>query len=281
MPNSYASVPLRFYSLNAGYSDEYDSQYYDFFELEKQGEEPLPLAPLKIYYTNSAGNRSGEITFSQEAQLTDSRLVLGFSKSPQYEDFSGTPYVYYFGSAGLASSAGMLELYYDGAKIDELCWGKITCANSIQKFATKSEENLSAIRTPDGFDFIKYYPSIRPDAIYIPPAPPSDCEQLRFSEILSFYADSPDEQFIELYNPSDASIDLNLCTFVYKKKSYSLAGTISPRGYYLHRGLQITKNPSTATEIAIGDQSGQILTSFKYPHGQRKGTSYALFDDDN
>ncbi len=175
----------------------------------------------------------------------------------------------------------MLELYYDGVKIDELCWGKISCANQIAKFSTKPDDNYSALRIENSFESAKYYPAIRADAIEIPPAPPSDCEQLRFSELLSYYSDSSDEQFVELYNPTDTAINLGSCSLIYKKKIYPLSGMIAAHAFYAHRGIVLTKNPSSSAEISIGDTAGNIYTSLKHPHGQRKNTSYALFDDDN
>ncbi|MBR1939126.1 hypothetical protein IJ847_00120 [Candidatus Saccharibacteria bacterium] len=276
-----ATPPAYFHAFNVGYKDEYDSQNYDFVELAFSAEPP-PLDHLKISYYNSAGNHAGDYIFPARAILAKDRLVLGFSKSPQFENFADSGLTYYFSDSGLASTAGKLELYYDDQKLDEVCWGKIECTNQAPKFSTKAEDNYSALREGVAFTSAKYYPDLDLDAISQPPPPPIVCDALRFTELLSYYDALATEQFIELQNFSDHEISLDSCALQFKKNLAPLSGSLAPKAYVAVQNLDfaLTKNPSSAAEIQLLD-NGRPIASFQYPHGQRKATSYALFDGDN
>jgi len=112
---------MRFYAVNAGYKDDNSTQNYDFIELERLSESELSLAPYRIVYVNSAGNTAGEINFADNLVFATSRLVLGASISPQFTTAEGSFYLYNFGSSGIASTTGKLELYQGEDKIDEIC----------------------------------------------------------------------------------------------------------------------------------------------------------------
>ena len=278
-PEEIYSPPLRFYALNAGYKDDNSSQNYDFVALEKQIPDALELASFRIIYTNSSGNEAGGISFADNLVLTADQLVLGASISPQYSDHAGTYYVYDFGSAGLASTAGMLQLYQGTEIIDEVCWGKLTCANNLGKFATKMDDNYSFVRGEEGFTAEKYYPEIAD--VIVDAAPPIEiptCKGVIFSEILSYYAESPEEQFIELYNPTPTDIMLDACSLRYKNKDYPLTGNLRSGMYFVYKNtdLILTKNPTTSGELTLVDGSGETVATLSYPHGQKKGISYAL-----
>ena len=242
------SIPLRFYAVNAGYKDDGSAQNYDFIELERIVEDYLELSSFRIIYTNSAGNVSGEISFAENMRMLGNRLVLGASVSPQYSSADGSYYLYDFGSSGLASTAGMLELYYGEDKIDEICWGKLECDNSYAKFATKFEDNYSLKRCSneclDGVDFVaeKYYPDINFESIAelpsdgepeVVPVSPS-CNGVKITEVYSYYQANASEQFIELYNPTDVPILLDSCRVAYKNNIYPLIGELAPGDYYAY-----------------------------------------------
>lgn len=266
--------PLQFYAVNAGYKDDTSSQNFDFIELSRTTEEDLSLAGFSILYFNSSGNQAGQIIFSENQTLVSSHLVLGFSKSPQYSDWEDGPYLYYFSSSGLASTAGKLQLLRDEEVIDELCWGKFECATSNPKFATKPEENYSLVRIDDIYVQQPYYPEIQPVITeQIIEEEPHECH-LIITEIYSYYEESVSEQFIELYNPSFFEQDASFCVILYKNISLNLKGIISPGAYYIYKNPEITftKNPTTYNIYSI---SGNDVV---LPHGQRKGTSYALFN---
>lgn len=288
------SIPLRFYAVNAGYKDDGSAQNYDFIELERIVEDYLELSSFRIIYTNSAGNVSGEISFAENLRMLGNRLVLGASVSPQYSSADGSYYLYDFGSSGIASTAGMLELYHGEDKIDEICWGKLECDNSYAKFATKFEDNYSLKRCSkeclDGVDFTmeKYYPDINFESIAELPSDEESevvsvspsCNGVKITEVYSYYQTNASEQFIELYNPTDVSILLDSCRVVYKNSVYPLFGELVPGDYYAYQdvALSLTKNPVSTNTISVIDLDGTVVDSIDYPNGQKRGTSYALFD---
>ena len=269
-------------AFNAGYKDDASSQNYDFIELARLGTEPLSLDGFELRYFNSSGNLAGTIVFSGYSLQTD-RLVLGFKNSPQYVDFMDTPYQYYFSSSGLASTAGALQIWFYDELVDDVCWGKAICNHFLPKFTTTAADNYSYLRQTDG-SFLPeiYHPEINIEALSstVPPPEPTHCGDLIITEIYSYYRESAAEQFIELYNPTANAIQLDLCYIKYKSSQFSPSGQLAPEQYYLFQdsGLLLTKDPSTFNTISITDSSGDILIDFIYPHGQKKGTSYALFN---
>ena len=269
---------LWIYAVNAGYKDDNSSQNYDFIELRQSGAS-LSLADYSLVYFNSAGNEGGRIVFNENQTLSGEQLVLGFAKSPQYVDYLDSPYTYNFGSSGLASTAGKIQLLKSGEVVDEICWGKPECIGS--KFATDQEKNRTLVRHDSSFEPELYYPGII-DSIdtYEPPADTS-CDGLIISEIHTYYTDSPSEQFIELYNSSSNTVKLASCQLVYKNKSYPLGeDELAPSIYYVYRNpdLTYTKDPTNYNLYALKYAYGDIFYEIILPHGQKKGTSYAIFN---
>lgn len=128
------------------------------------------------------------------------------------------------------------------------------------------------------------------DAIITDPSL-STCYGLEFTEIMSYYADEPAEQFIEIYNSTNHAIDFSNCAIRYKNKNYALGGevitasgsgfSLSPEGYFVFRPdpiFRLTKNPTTENLLEIVDiENGSlVVASITYPHGQKKSASYAL-----
>ncbi len=217
-------------------------------------------------------------------------LVLGAAISPQYSSAEGSYYLYNFGSSGLASTAGKLELYQGEHKIDEICWGKLECADNYAKFATKENDNYSLVRCAKDcperkFIFEKYYPTLNLDSITEAISEPLEeptisCDGAIITEIYSNYANSASEQFIELYNPNPGPIILDSCFLRYKTTDYPLNGELKAGEYYIFQNpdLSLTKDPSSSNPVSIINQEKQTVTQINHPHGQKKGTSYALFD---
>lgn len=277
------SQALYFYAVNVGYKDDISSQNYDYFELRKATEEDLSLEDYQIIYTNSSGNPSTPLSFSEGTMLRGESLVLGFSKSPQYEN-APEDYLYTFSSSGLASTSGKLSLYYRDTLEDEICWGKLTCGKQITKFATTEESNYSYVFLDDELKAEKYYPNIVEDALWrevVEPVSVDSCQGLYINEIYSYYESSASEQFVELYNSGDAC-ELNNLSLHYKNKQHALQGNIS-RGEYLvyqNEALVLTKNPTSEIILEIIDTNDNVLNSVSYPHGQKPGLSYSLFGDE-
>ncbi len=112
------------------------------------------------------------------------------------------------------------------------------------------------------------------------PGPEQSCEGIIVSEIFSYYSEDATEQYIELYNPTLDAIMLDACVLRYKTNTYNLSSSVPSGGYYLFRNAELilTKNPATSNIITIENSSGDIIASASYPHGQKKGSSYALFE---
>ena len=275
--------PLYFYAVNLGYKDGNSSQNYDFFELRKVAEEDLSLEDYQIIYTNSSGNPSTPLGFSEGTMLRGESLVFGFSKSPQYEN-APEDYLYTFSASGLASTSGKLSLFYRDTLTDEICWGKLTCDKQITKFVTTEEGNYSYVFADNELKAEKYYPDIANEALWrevVEPVPVDSCQGLYINEIYSYYESSASEQFVELYN-SGETCELDNLALRYKNKRYSLQGNIS-RGEYLayqNEALVLTKNPTSENILEIVDADDSVLDSVSYPHGQKLGLSYSLFGDE-
>lgn len=271
---------MRFSAVNAGYKTDESSQNYDFFELYRPSDgKPHSLADYRIAYTNSSGNSAGEFTFGAYDYLVSDYLVLGFKSSPQYQA-ADAKYLYNFSSSGLASTAGKLELFYQDELIDELCWGKITCAKQFPKFATSESDNQSIILLPD---VELHFAEIDPEAIIeIPPdlPPLPSCPGLVITEIYSYYQEDSSEQFVELYNSTAEDVVLDNCRLNYKKKSFPLSGTLGPGQYYAFQDddLLLTKNPTKDIMLSIIDANDETITTATYGKKQKRGTSFALFD---
>ena len=216
--------------------------------------------------------------------------MLGFAKSPQYSDYVETSYTYNFGSAGMASTAGKVEIYRGDYIIYDICWGKIECSHTNPKFATKQAENMSLVHCEEeqcDSDYLQaaYYPEII-ESITTEASQPEEiesCDGLIISEIFSYYLDSAAEQYIELYNTSHEVINLANCEIVYKNKNYPLSGELLPANYYVYRNkdLVLTKDPTSYNLYSLKYASSDIFYEVVLPHGQKKGTSYSIFHPDS
>lgn len=200
----------------------------------------------------------------------------------------------------------------DEVIIDSVCWGKSSCP--VKKFDSNNPGSLvreSALfpTTPASdpktspFTFsADYSPTYDPanPGLYLPKVvdPASEdaetpkspqCLDLEFSEILAYYADDPADQFLEIYNPTDEKISLVGCVLRYKNKNYDFATTnissendsnssVSPSEFYVYRpkSLRFTKNPNKENTLEIIDVTDESIAKLSYPHGQKKGTAYAL-----
>ena len=252
--------------------------------MRHRADTPLELSDFSIVYFNSSGNESGRIRFSENQILVRTDLVLGFAKSPQFSDFSDTAYTYNFGSSGLASTSGKVQLLQGDTLIDEICWGKLECEHPNPKFNTKQEDNASLVlceseQCDSTYLQQAYYPEIIESIEIVNQPENNSCDGLIISEILSYYSEDPTEQYIELYNYSHESINLSSCQLIYKNKEYPLDGELASFEYYVYQNsdLTLTKDPTSYNTYSIKYASGDIFYEVILPHGQKKGTSYAIF----
>lgn len=281
------SLPLRIFAVNAGFKASDGRQSYDFIELENTSGGNLALMDYRIIYTNSTGTTQKPISFAENVLLASERLLLLAKGSVESGGTDGNALLFDFGSAGLASTAGKIELWLGEEKQEELCWGKALCDNSFQKFDTSEAANRSIVRCEgaectDVFVLEKYYPELSKNRLeYIEEEKVEEpaCAVLRFSEIYTYYSDSVAEQFIEFYNPLDEAVSLDRCLVKAARKNLTLSGVVSGKGYYVFRNteLSMTKNPQTASTLMLIGESGEVFNSLSYPHGQKRGAVYALF----
>lgn len=291
---------LMIYALNPGYTVDGSRDVGEFIELRRTTDTPLSLAGYSLRYVNSSGASSTLADFIDGSTLAGETLLLRLARSsaPGQSDLTYT--------TTLAMSSGRLELLYRDEVIDSVCWsGKDGCLAAF-----KSARPTSLLRNLETGEFAhieEYEPQFDPNAssLILPdiaePSPETPgvedqttdnsisakCGRLEFTEILSYYDDNKSEQFIELYNPTDETINLSSCNLRYKKKTYSLSGTIAPENYYAYypssaeKVFTLTKNPNTSNVVDLVGNDAALIDSLSYNHGQKKATSFARFYDEN
>lgn len=272
-------------SINPGYSVDGKSNVGEYIELARpvsDDSNPLSLAGFILSYTNSSGNTVILHEFSEHLWMNGETILLRLASSPESEqaDFNYTK--------TLAFKAGPLELKKEEAVLDSVCWtSQEGCAKEF-----KSSSPTLLLRDPETFtfshqDITAYSPQFDPEHPNIyeekPEEPsseevlPKQCANLAFSEILSYYEDSPSEQFVEFYNPTSEQILLDGCFLKYKNKTYQLSGIVKSDDYSVQRpnGLSLTKNPTTSNILELYDVDGTLVDSLTYLNGQKKSASFA------
>lgn len=293
-------TPLVFSALNPGYTVNKIGDVGEFIELKNLSNEIIDLSDYSITYTNGKGNTSTIVEFPAGSRLEGQTLLLRLARRAE----PGTYDLTY--TTAIALSAGPLSLVYRGQVVDSVCWtGAEDCYDPFQSDEDK-RTTLARDLELGTFAHIKdYQPDFNSEqpGIVLPPVvdgpeepdddldgnfPPSsstECYKLEFSEVLSYYRQASTEQFIELYNPSDSSLQLDGCALRYKKKTYALSGTVAAGGYYTFApasaNFSLTKNPTSSNLIELVNGSGEVIDSLEYYHGQKQQTSYAKFYDNN
>lgn len=283
-------------AVNPGYTIDGTQNVGEFIELQKLTDNPdFSLAGYGLRYTNSSGKSTLLLDFSEGSLMTGETLLMRFARSPD-SDRADATYM-----TTLAMTAGRVELIYHEEVIDGVCWG--TGTNCLSSF--KSSRPTTLLRDFDTGIFehiIDYKPEfdLAHPSLVLPPVPETppgsddnaseataQCYNLEFSEILAYYATDKSEQFIELYNPSEQTVNLNQCSLRYKKKTYFLSGKIAPDSYYAYypaqqpAGFSLTKNPNSSNTVELIDANGVVVDTLVYNHGQKKSTSYARFYTSN
>lgn len=284
-------------ALNPGYTINGIKESGEFIELVNTTGSPLDLTGVTLIYTNSSGNANPLYTFPDHSSFVGETLVLRYAKSPDSLLADATY------KTSLAMSAGPLELVRNGELLDSLCWtGKTDCVSSF-----KSSQPTTLVRNLTTLEFNHhaidtYVPDFQIDhsSLRIPELPPQDdpgtsdetvndsneatkipphCRGLEFSEILTYYETSADEQFVEFYNTTDADIKLDGCAIQYKNKRRELTGTVPAADYFAFypEDFTFTKNPTKSNTLELLDTDGTKLDELTYLHGQKKATSYAEF----
>lgn len=275
-------------AINPGYTVDGVSNVGEMIEISRSDESsdaPILLAGLSIGYTNSSGTTAVLVEFPEHFWLSGENIVLRLASSPEHE-LANLVY-----TKTLAMKAGPVTLNYNGAMIDSVCWtGKDGC---MTEFKSTSPTVLVRASQDNAYQHLSVYDyemKYDPEAVYMEPVESGDeegrgesvaahCAGLQFSEILSYYAESKEEQFVEIYNAAAEQILLDGCILKYKNKSYNLTGILKPEEYAavypVALGFSLTKNPTNANTLEIIDVDGTVVDTLEYYNGQKKATAWA------
>lgn len=309
------SLPeLYFKAVNPGYTIDGISNVGEIIEIARGGssDEMILLAGVTIRYTNTSGNEVVLAEFPENGYLAGETLLLRLASSPGSE-LANLVY-----KKTLAMNA-KLELWRGEEVLDTVCWtGKDECLAAFNKNApttlvrnvetgefehlelyepSYSEENYvlkdeekpdEDEKTPEGDGEITGVEDgsadekleEKPDEGY--GEVKSQCKGLQFSEILSYYAETQTEQFVEFYNAGAEQVLLDGCQLRYKNKLYPLSGIVKAEGYTVRvaEDFKLTKNPTNTNTLEIVDTDGTVVDKLEYPNGQRKGVAWAMIGYD-
>ena len=272
---------LYFKSINPGYVIDGINNVGEMFEIARGGgsDELISLASVTVRYTNTSGKETVLVEFPENSYLAGETLLLRLASSPE----SGLANFTY--KKTLAMSA-KLTIMRGEEILDTVCWtGKDGCMSAFLKDApTTLIRNLSTGK----FDHVNLYEPNYNEKNFKEESDEefgelkSQCKNLQFSEILSYYAETQSEQFVELYNAGSEQILLDGCALRYKNKLYPLSGIVKPEGYYvrLAEDFKLTKNPTNFGTLEIIDTDETVVDKLDYPNGQRKGVPYAMIGYD-
>ena len=269
-------------AINPGYTIDGKSNVGEMIEISrKNSDAPISLAGTAISYTNSSGNNSTLFEFPEHSWMTGETILLRLASSPESELAA----VNYRKTIALA---GAIQLKVNDKIIDEVCWtGKNDCYGIfksahptvlVRNLETGLFEHLDEYEPY--YDENSYYVDQTEEEGYGKMA--SQCKNIQFSEVLSYYETTKSEQFIELYNNGTEQVLLDGCKIRYKNKNYLLKGIVKPEGYYAYypEGFSLTKNPTNSNTLELVDTDETAVDKLVYPNGQRKGTAYALIGYD-
>ena len=265
-------------AVNPGYAVDGKNNVGEMIEIARNNADaPISLAGATVGYTNSSGNYTVLIEFPEDSWLTGETLLLRLASSPESE-LANVNY-----SKTLAFKAG-IELVVGDEVVDSVCWtSKEDCYKEF-----KSGNPTALVRNLETGEFehvVGYEPEYNPESYFVEEIKDdegygsvSQCKELQFSEILSYYETSKLEQFIEFYNPKPEQILLDNCMVRYKNRNYILSGIVGPENYivYYPDGFYLTKNPTNSNTLELIDIDGTVVDKLVYLNGQRKGTSYAF-----
>ena len=266
-------------AINPGYMVDGQSNVGEMIEIARHGnsDELISLAGVAVRYTNSSRNKTVLVEFPENSFIAGETILLRLASSTDHE-LAAVNYT------KTLAFKGKLELVLGEEVLDLVCWtGEDGC---IEPF--KSSKPTALVRSEDGFTHTEDYKPKYEENSYIVDDDgkgevASQCKGLIFSEVLSYYAESQDEQFVEFYNTNAEQILLDGCFLRYKNKDYKLSGILRPEEYHARwlKDFGITKNPNNNGILELVDSTGEILDVLIYPNGQRKGTSYAFIGYDD
>lgn len=261
-------------AVNPGYTMDGKSNVGEMIEIaRKNSDDLISLAGITVGYTNSSGNYSTLLEFPENSFMAGENVLLRLASSPESE-LAALNY-----TKTLAFKAGIVLKRGDDV-LDSVCWtGKEGC---LPEFKSSKPTTLVKNLETGEYEHVEKYEPIYEEKNYVfekaeDEIKVSQCKGLEFSEILSYYDASRDEQFIELYNSNSEQILMDGCKIKYKNKFYDLKGIIKPEEYYVYypKAFTLTKNPTNVNTLELIDTDGASTHRLDYPNGQRKGTAFA------
>lgn len=286
--DAWDAPELYFKSVNPGYTVDGENNVGEMFEIVRGGDsdELISLAGVTVRYTNTSGKETVLVELPESSFLAGESFLLRLASSPGSE-LANMTY-----KKTLAMNA-KLELVRGDEVIDVVCWtGKDGC---VAAFDNKSPTTIVRnLKTGEFEHLTEYNPVYNEENFVVKNLNPDlnedkngddgkgeaggQCKNLQFSEILSYYAETQAEQFVEFYNAGAEQVLLDGCSLRYKNKLYGLRGIIKPDEYFVRAAddFKLTKNPTNVGVIEIIDVDGAVVDRLEYPNGQKKGVSYAM-----
>ncbi len=302
---------IAFHAINPGYNTDAGKNAGELIELVKLADAGIDLGNLSIVYTakptaGAEGKSTVLYTFPFGSKMIGRSILLRFRDAPEVS--VGSQDLTYDTSIAMYGSLALVQDYDSDnpASISTVCWlGGDGC---LPYFSTtvKSRSFTTIVRDDSTGE---YYHTNDPVLLFDPektglylPAEEamtatedmknvedSPCLGLDFSEVLSYYAEDPNDQFIEFYNSGrktlngSSDISLGNCFVRYKNKKYSLFDgekNLAAGQYFVFRpnpAFRLTKNPTTMNLLEIVDANDLVVSSLSLPHGQKSAASYAFF----
>lgn len=272
-------------AVNPGYTVDGKSNVGEMIEIGRMSRADgttdsdvmISLAGVTVRYTTSSGSKTDLVAFPENSFMAGENILLRLASSPDHElaALNYTKTLAYEGS---------LEIVREGEVIDAVCWtGKEGCYAKFKSGSGTSlvrrglvEYELMADYAPV-YDAESYVVMGMGGADEAGGEVASQCRGLMFSELLSYYAESQTEQFVEFYNAGSEQVLLDGCAVRYKNKVYPLTGLVKAEEYYAWylTEFNVTKNPSNINTLELIDTTGEVVARLEYPNGQKKGTSWA------
>ncbi len=295
-------------SLNPGFTD-----IGEFFEIgavfgnsDTSRGDLISLAGLSVVYMTSSGTNYIIYSFSDGQEMVGESLLFRLANSFEVTEAESpetvADIIYSRGASGVSRTGGRLKLIKNYEQeteevIDSLCWGLEAAEGETCYKKFNSDKPTTLVRNESAeemdelflhlseysptFDFLK--PGLKTTIIEtVEEIVEPKCRTLSFSEILTYYETSYEEQFIELVNSGDIPINLDGCFLGYKNKLYKLEGTVAAGGFFtiypvVRYDFSLTKNPTNANLLTLIDTDGIKVDSLTYYSGQRRGVGYAQF----
>lgn len=277
-------------AVHPGYTKDGKSNVGEMIEIFVPGASPdnlVSLAGLTVSYTKNGGDNFTLVRFPEQSYASGECILLKLAGTVDAE-LANLTYEKQTGLSGGLLYSGKVSLLTNEEVVDEVEWGD---KNELAAFKTATAKMIVRDLTTMEFSEVpedEYEVVYNPKSLILPKVDDteevvkSQCKSLEFSEVLSYYAESKDEQFIEFYNNGSEQVLLDGCLIRYKNKSYPLSGILKADEYkarYL-TDFNITKNPTNGNTLEIIDTTGEVVDVLTYPNGQKKGASYAMIGFD-